>query len=76
MTTTELHTKPLIALSSEAVEKVTELLPVEDQRNLRLRVAASAAGAPLRHNDGLKGAGFSINNPNTERSCGCGQPII
>ena len=30
-------------------------------------------GATLDFNDGLQGAGFSINNPNAERTCGCGQ---
>jgi iron-sulfur cluster insertion protein len=31
------------------------------------------AGATLDYKDGLQGAGFSINNPNATRSCGCGQ---
>ena len=30
-------------------------------------------GASLDYKDALQGAGFSINNPNAERSCGCGQ---
>ena len=30
-------------------------------------------GATLEYKDGLQGAGFSINNPNAQRSCGCGQ---
>ena len=30
-------------------------------------------GASLDFKDGLQGAGFSINNPNAQRSCGCGQ---
>lgn len=30
-------------------------------------------GATLDFNDGLQGAGFSINNPNAQRTCGCGQ---
>jgi len=30
-------------------------------------------GATLEFKDGLQGAGFSINNPNASRSCGCGQ---
>jgi iron-sulfur cluster assembly protein/iron-sulfur cluster insertion protein len=29
-------------------------------------------GATLDFKDGLQGAGFSINNPNAQRSCGCG----
>jgi iron-sulfur cluster insertion protein len=31
------------------------------------------AGATLDYKDGLQGAGFSIDNPNVTRSCGCGQ---
>jgi len=30
-------------------------------------------GATLDFKDGLQGAGFSINNRNTTRTCGCGQ---
>jgi iron-sulfur cluster assembly accessory protein len=30
-------------------------------------------GAVLEYKDGLQGAGFSISNPNAQRSCGCGQ---
>jgi iron-sulfur cluster assembly protein/iron-sulfur cluster insertion protein len=30
-------------------------------------------GATLDYNDGLQGAGFSINNPNAQKTCGCGQ---
>jgi len=113
MTTTELDTQPLIALSSEAVAKVTELLAEEDERDLGLRVAVRAggcsgfsyeiffdsderpddhvanfgpvtvridaasaphlAGATLNYSDGLQGAGLSIDNPNAQRTCGCGQ---
>jgi iron-sulfur cluster assembly protein/iron-sulfur cluster insertion protein len=29
-------------------------------------------GATLDYKDGLQGAGFAINNPNAERTCGCG----
>jgi len=29
-------------------------------------------GAEVDYRDGLQGAGFAINNPNVERSCGCG----
>lgn len=38
--------------------------------------AASARqirGATLDYKDGLQGAGFHIDNPNAQRSCGCGQ---
>ena len=30
-------------------------------------------GASLDYKDGLQGAGFHINNPSAERTCGCGQ---
>jgi iron-sulfur cluster insertion protein len=30
-------------------------------------------GASLDYKDGLQGAGFTINNPNAARTCGCGQ---
>ena len=39
-------------------------------------VAASSqhlGGATLDFKDGLQGAGFTINNPNAQRTCGCGQ---
>lgn len=35
--------------------------------------AALLVGASLDYKDGLQGAGFSINNPNATRTCGCGQ---
>ncbi len=30
-------------------------------------------GATLDYKDGLEQSGFSINNPNAQRTCGCGQ---
>ncbi len=35
--------------------------------------ASLLQGAVLDFKDGLQGAGFSINNPNASRTCGCGQ---
>ncbi len=35
--------------------------------------APMLAGARLDYKDGLQGAGFAINNPNAQRTCGCGQ---
>ena len=29
-------------------------------------------GATLDYKDGLQGAGFAINNPNAQKTCGCG----
>ena len=34
--------------------------------------ASLLEGATLDFKDGLQGAGFSINNPNASRTCGCG----
>lgn len=35
---------------------------------------AMLGGATVDYkNEGLQGAGFAINNPNQQRSCGCGQ---
>lgn len=31
------------------------------------------AGAEVDYQDSLQGAGFKINNPNAERTCGCGE---
>jgi iron-sulfur cluster insertion protein len=41
---------------------------VVDSASLQYR-----SGASLDYKEGLMGAGFTINNPNTTRSCGCGQ---
>jgi iron-sulfur cluster assembly accessory protein len=35
--------------------------------------ASLIQGSTLDYRDGLQAAGFSINNPNATRSCGCGQ---
>ncbi len=35
--------------------------------------ASLLVGASLDYKDGLQGAGFSVNNPNATRTCGCGQ---
>ncbi len=44
--------------------------------NVRVVVDPASAdllvGATLDFKDGLTGAGFSINNPNATRTCGCG----
>lgn len=103
----------VISLSDTAADKVAELLTMEGNPELALRIAvrpggcsgysyemffdselahddlvttrgqvrvvvdpASAqllSGATLDYKDGLQGAGFSVNNPNAQRSCGCGQ---
>ena len=44
---------------------------------VRVVVDSSSAqlleGATLDYKDGLNEAGFSIDNPNAQRTCGCGQ---
>ena len=37
--------------------------------------AQHLSGATLDFKDGLQGAGFTINNPNVTRTCGCGQSV-
>ena len=48
-----------------------------DYSGVRVVVDASSAellqGATLDYKDGLQGAGFAIENPNAQRSCGCGK---
>jgi iron-sulfur cluster assembly accessory protein len=48
-----------------------------EYEGIRVVVDPSSAqlleGATLDYKDGLNQAGFSINNPNAERTCGCGQ---
>jgi len=48
-----------------------------DFSGVKVVVDASSAelltGATLDYKDGLQGAGFAIDNPNAQRSCGCGK---
>jgi iron-sulfur cluster assembly protein/iron-sulfur cluster insertion protein len=48
-----------------------------EYRGVRVVVDPSSAqlltGATLDYKDGLQQTGFSINNPNAQRTCGCGQ---
>jgi iron-sulfur cluster assembly protein/iron-sulfur cluster insertion protein len=50
---------------------------VSDFEGVKVVVDPSSAmlleGATLDYKDGLNQAGFSINNPNAQRTCGCGQ---
>ena len=47
-----------------------------DFQGVKVVVDASSAqmltGATLDYKDGLNQAGFSIDNPNAQRTCGCG----
>jgi iron-sulfur cluster assembly accessory protein len=48
-----------------------------DYSGVQVVVDSSSAellqGATLDYKDGLQGAGFAIENPNAQRSCGCGK---
>jgi len=50
-----------------------------DYSGVRVVVDPSSAtlleGATLDYKDGLQGAGFAIDNPNAQRTCGCGQSL-
>jgi len=50
---------------------------VDDYNGVKVAVDPASAphlkGATLDYKDALQGGGFSINNPNAERTCGCGQ---
>jgi iron-sulfur cluster assembly accessory protein len=50
---------------------------VADQGGVPVVVDPSSAqlltGATLDYKDGLQGAGFAIDNPNAQKTCGCGQ---
>ena len=49
----------------------------QDFNGVRVIVDPSSAqlltGATLDYKDGLQQAGFAIDNPNAQRTCGCGQ---
>ncbi|HWS46113.1 MAG TPA: iron-sulfur cluster insertion protein ErpA [Acidimicrobiia bacterium] len=57
-------------------EKATDDI-VQDYGDVQVVVDPASAqylsGASLDYKDGLQGAGFTINNPNAQRTCGCGQ---
>lgn len=72
MTTTEQTNHPVIALSDEATAKVAQLLTEEGEEGLGLRVAVRAGGCSGFSYE-MFFDGFSIDNPNARRSCGCGQ---
>jgi len=49
----------------------------QDHFGVKVVVDPSSAmlleGATLDYKDGLQDAGFAIENPNAQRTCGCGQ---
>ena len=62
----------------EALAGAEELHDVLDDLEARSRsfgtaLTSALKGAVLDFKDGLQGAGFSIENPNASRTCGCGQ---
>jgi iron-sulfur cluster assembly protein/iron-sulfur cluster insertion protein len=52
---------------SDIVEEYGDVRVVVDPQS-----AEMVKGSTLDYKDGLMGAGFSINNPNVSRTCGCG----
>lgn len=50
---------------------------VDESAGVKVVVDPSSAqllrGARLDYKDGLQDAGFAIDNPNAQKSCGCGQ---
>ena len=62
-------------LAALGLQSALELL--EQGVEVRVVVDSSSAelltGATLDFKDGLNGAGFAIDNPNAQKSCGCGK---
>ena len=54
--------------SEDIVNEAFGVPVVVDPSSLQL-----LTGATLDYKDGLQGAGFAIDNPNAQKSCGCGQ---
>ncbi len=54
--------------ADDVTEAYGEILVVVDPDS-----AQYLTGASLDYKDGLQDAGFTINNPNAQRTCGCGQ---
>ena len=58
-------------------EKAADDIEQTYGENVRVVVDPASAeyltGASLDYKDGLQDAGFTINNPNAQRTCGCGQ---
>ena len=56
--------------------EIDEIDIVEEYGDVRVVVDPQSAemvtGATLDYKDSLMGAGFAIDNPNTTRTCGCG----
>jgi iron-sulfur cluster assembly accessory protein len=59
--------------SEKAADDITESYGEGVQVVVDPASAQHLNGASLDYKDGLQGAGFTINNPNAQRTCGCGQ---
>ena len=53
--------------SEDLVDETTGVPVVVDPSSAQL-----LSGATLDYKDGLQGAGFAIDNPNAQKTCGCG----
>lgn len=57
-------------------ENATETDQIFEEKGVRIIIDAKSfvflAGTQLDYSDGLGGAGFTFQNPNATRSCGCG----
>ena len=54
--------------SDDLLDETTGVPVVVDPSSAQL-----LTGATLDYKDGLQGAGFAIDNPNAQKTCGCGQ---
>ena len=54
--------------NEDLVDETTGVPVVVDPSSAQL-----LSGATLDYKDGLQGAGFAIDNPNAQKTCGCGQ---
>lgn len=58
---------------SDRADEDTELAFGEVKVVVDSSSAMLLEGATLDYKDGIQETGFSINNPNAQRTCGCGQ---
>ena len=58
----------VLAAAKKALDETTGVPVVVDPSSAQL-----LTGATLDYKDGLQGAGFAIDNPNAQKTCGCGQ---
>jgi iron-sulfur cluster assembly protein len=54
--------------SSDEVVELDEIKVVIDKKSILYLI-----GTELDYSDGLNGKGFNWNNPNSSRTCGCGE---